>query len=149
MRKSIIIMLLLSIQFFCFAPGLNVCFIPSAEPLKKEYSYTEKLQAIIWCESSDGANRYNPGETEAVGLLQIHPIMVRDVNRILGFEKYQLSDRLSDKKSIEMFEVFQRHYNPSMNFERMAKTWCGGPSGMKKSSTLSYYNKALKLLNNG
>jgi hypothetical protein len=145
--KTTLIILFLSIQFYCFAPGLNIIFIPSSEPIKKVYSYTEKLQAIIYTETSGGANRYNPGETQAVGILQIHPIMVQDINRILGFEKYQLSDRLSDKKSIEMFEVFQSHYNPTMNFEKMAKTWCGGPKGMKKAGTLNYYQKALNQLN--
>jgi hypothetical protein len=144
--KTTLIILFLSIQFTCFAPGLNVYFIPSAEPLKKEYSFTEKLQAIIYVESSSGENKYNPGEVDAVGLLQIHPVMVDDVNRILGFKKYQYSDRLSDKKSIEMFNIFQRHYNKTMDFEAMARNWCGGPSGMKKASTVNYYQNALKYL---
>jgi hypothetical protein len=145
--KATLIILLLSIQFTCFAPGLNIIFIPSSEPIKKVYSDTEKLQAIFWVESTNGLHKYNPGETDAVGILQIRPIMVKEVNRILGYEKYQLSDRHSDKCSVEMFNVFQHHWNPSGNFEVMARIWNGGNRGMQKTSTLEYYQMALNQLN--
>jgi hypothetical protein len=141
-----ILIILFFIPLSCFAPGFETIFIPVSEPILRTYSDTEKLQAIIFVESSNGENRYNPGETEAVGLLQIHPIMVRDVNRIVGYEKYQLSDRLSDKASIEMFQIFQRHYNPSGNFEIMARIWNGGPRGTQKASTVNYLKMALNQL---
>jgi hypothetical protein len=145
MKKLLIITLLFQ-SLACFAPGLNSIFIPSPDPITRVCTYTEKLQAIIWCESKDGENRYNPNETEAVGILQIWPVMVAEVNRILGYKKYQLSDRLSDKKSIEMFEIYQQHYNPSMNFEIMTRIWCSGPDGMEESNSIKYYKLALSQL---
>jgi hypothetical protein len=142
MRKSIIGILFIFQSLILFAPGLKTVYISMPEPEVKIYTDIEKLQAIIYVETTEGENRYNPNEPEAVGLLQIWPIMIDDVNRILGYQKYQLSDRLSDKKSIEIFWIFQNHYNPSHNFEAMARTWNSGPDGMRETNSLNYYELA-------
>jgi hypothetical protein len=144
--KNLLITLLLFQFMVCFAPEMKILILFS-EPIKREFTLTEKIQAILDVESSNGMNTYNPGEVEAVGILQIHPIMVREINRILGYEKYQLSDRESDKKSIEMFLIYQNHYNPTMDFETMARSWVAGPKGMKKVCSLNYYNIAINKLN--
>ena len=144
--KTLIIILFLFCTLRVLAPGFGTIYISMSEPVKRVYTQTEKLQAIIWVETSGGNSRYNPGETESVGLLQIRPIMIKEVNRILGYNKYQLSDRLSDKKSIEIFTIYQQKFNPEMNFEKMCRLWNGGRSGMQKTSTLKYYNNALKYL---
>jgi hypothetical protein len=144
-----LLIILFFIPLSCFAPGSGNIFIAMPEPILRTYSDTEKLQAIIYTETSGGLSRYNPGETESVGLLQIRPIMIREVNQILGYNKYQLSDRLSDKKSIEIFMTYQHKFNPTGNFEKMCRLWNGGRSGMKKASTLKYYQNALKILHNG
>jgi hypothetical protein len=144
-----LLIILFFIPLYCFAPGFTTVFIAMPEPILRVYSDTEKLQAIIYAETSGGLSRYNPGETESVGLLQIRPIMIREVNQILGYNKYQLSDRLSDKKSIEIFMTYQHEFNPTMDFEKMCRLWNGGRSGMKKASTLNYYQNALKILHNG
>ena len=49
---------------------------------------------------------------KAVGILQIHPIMVKDVNRILGEDRYSLADRRDVRKSVEVFCVYCLHYWP-------------------------------------
>jgi hypothetical protein len=139
-----LLIILFFIPLSCFAPGLNEINIPVPEPFLRTYSDTEKLQAIIFVESSNGENRYNPGETEAVGLLQIHPVMVDECNRIAGYQKYQYSDRNSDKMSVAMFWEYQNYWNPDHNFANMAMDWVGGPAGHKKTSTLKY----LQLANN-
>jgi len=144
--KTLIIILFLFCSLRLFAPGLNIIYLKAPEPITKVYSMTEKLQAIIYCETSGGLSRYNPGETESVGLLQIRPVMVREVNRILGYQKYQLSDRLNDRKAVEMFNIFQQKHNPEMDFEKMCRLWNGGGKGMQKTSTLKYYQTALKYL---
>lgn len=97
------------------------------------------LQAIIFIESgNDGKNAYNKYEPEAKGLLCIFPIVVEDVNRILKEDRYILEDRLDDEKSIEMFWIYQRYYNPEMDFEKMCRIWCGGPDGYLQDCTLEY-----------
>lgn len=143
--KKLLIIPLLILQLTCFAPGYLTLVIPAMEPIRKTYTLTEKLQAIITTESRNGVN--NPNEIDAVGILQIYPIMVTEVNQILGYHKFQLSDRLSDSKSIQIFMVFQKKFNKTMDFEIMARLWAGGARGMKKSCTLKYYSRALKNLN--
>lgn len=104
--------------------------------------------AIIQVESVGNDSAYNKSE-DAVGCLQIRPIMVREVNRLLKRRKdttrYTLNNRWNRQKSIEMFLVFTKNI-PTL--EAKVRCWNGGPSGMKKSATIKYWNKVkLKLKN--
>ena len=76
-----------------------------------------------------------------IGILQIRPIMVYEVNRILGCNKYKLKDRFNPIKSIEMFKVYTNHHTPDWNLELVARRWNGGYNGELKLSTLNYYLK--------
>jgi hypothetical protein len=87
---------------------------------------------------------------EAVGALQIRPIMVREVNRILKIQKsgkrYTLKDRYDRQKTIEMFYVWKNFHHKDSDFETIARNWNGGPKGYKNSRTLKYWNKVQKEL---
>lgn len=102
------------------------------------------IEAIIYVESRGDVNAYNAKEN-AVGCLQIRPIMLREVNRLLGYNKYQLVDRLNKVKSIEMFNVIKEHTTNPTN-EKLARNWNGGWNGYKKQSTLKYWHKVKKQL---
>jgi len=102
------------------------------------------IDAIIHVESRGDINAHNVSE-DAVGVLQIRPIMVKEVNRVLGFDKYTLQDRWDKQKSIEMFNVI-RHNTPNPTNEKIARNWNGGPNGYKKNSTLKYWQKVKKQL---
>jgi hypothetical protein len=97
------------------------------------------IDAIIHVESRGDSMAYNAGE-DAVGVLQIRPIMMREVNRLLKENKYTLADRWSKSKSIEMFNVIKDHTTNPTN-ERLARNWNGGWNGYKKKSTLKYWQK--------
>tara|TARA_R110001592_G_scaffold293612_1_gene563244 strand:- start:466 stop:873 length:408 start_codon:yes stop_codon:yes gene_type:complete len=97
------------------------------------------IDAIIHVESRGDSMAYNAGE-DAVGVLQIRPIMMREVNRLLQENKYTLADRWSKSKSIEMFNVIKDHTTNPTN-ERLARNWNGGWNGYKKKSTLKYWQK--------
>ena len=97
------------------------------------------IDAIIHVESRGDSMAYNAGE-DAVGVLQIRPIMMREVNRLLQENKYTLADRWSKSKSIEMFNVIKQHTTNPTN-EILARNWNGGWNGYKKKSTLKYWNK--------
>ena len=102
------------------------------------------IEAIIYVESRGDVNAYNAKEN-AVGCLQIRPIMLREVNRLLGYNKYKLADRWNKVKSIEMFNVIKEHTtNPTD--EKLARNWNGGWNGYKKQSTLKYWQKVKKQL---
>ena len=87
---------------------------------------------------------------EAVGVLQIRPVMVREINRQLkrnGMEpRFTLNDRFSREKSIEMFNVYVALLHPTDSDEVIARNWNGGPRGYKKKSTLKYWAKVQKEL---
>lgn len=84
-----------------------------------------------------------------VGYLQISPILVKQVNLILGKEHYSLKDRYSREKSIEMFIIFQEHFNQEGNIEKAIRLWnSGDPHCMrnKTAKVTTYYNKVKKHL---
>ena len=101
------------------------------------------LNAIIDIESGNNDSAYHAGE-DAVGCLQIRPCMVFDVNRILKKQnktiQYTLTDRWNRDKSIEMFYVYCNYYNLTTP-EAMARSWNGGPRGVNKTTTVSYWKK--------
>ncbi len=105
------------------------------------------LDAMIQVESRGNDSAYAKSEN-AVGCLQIRPVMVREVNRFLkklGKEKrYTLEDRWSRDKSLEMFNIWYRYRHDDSSLEVIARSWNGGPRGPKKKSTLYYWSKVQK-----
>jgi len=107
----------------------------------------ELISAIIHIEST--GNPKAVGDTHldlpSIGCMQIRPIMVREVNRILkksGKEKrYKLKDRFNRNSSIEMFNVWADAYHIQSSFEKMARNWNGGPKGYTRKKTIKYWAK--------
>ena len=87
----------------------------------------------------------------SVGVLQIRPIMVREVNRICkkkGLkERFILKDRFDREKSIHMFMIWKEYYHKDNNFEAIARSWNGGPRWRKIKRTEHYWAKVEKQLN--
>ena len=108
------------------------------------------LDALIQVESR-GDSLIIGDNGKAVGVLQIHPITVRDVNRILEKRgdtiRYTYNDRTSQKKSIEMFYIWKSYYHLESDFETIARCWNGGPKGMNKPMTEYYWSKVEDELN--
>jgi len=115
---------------------------------------SDLVTALIFVESrgNDSAigDRHLVGN-EAVGALQIRPIMVREVNRILKIQKndkrFTLKDRFEREKSIEMFYVWKNHHHKDSEPEVIARNWNGGPKGYKINRTVKYWNKVEQQLN--
>lgn len=97
------------------------------------------VDAIIQVESRGNDSAFNAAEN-AAGCLQIRPIMVREVNRLIGWEVYNLEDRWDREKSIEMFEVIKNHVEDPTG-EKIARIWNGGWQGHTKASTIPYWEK--------
>ena len=102
------------------------------------------IMAIIQVESGGDTLAHNIKE-DAAGVLQIRPIMVAEVNRLIGKDSFTLNDRWSVQKSIAMFNVIRSHTQDPTN-EKLARNWNGGWQGYKKKSTIKYWNKVKKLL---
>lgn len=77
------------------------------------------IQALIIVESE--GNPLATGKTNDVGILQITPVYIAEVNRILGKHIYTLEHRTDIEKSIEMFEIYQSHHNPHKDIVRAIK----------------------------
>jgi len=104
------------------------------------------IESLIYVETTNGKNLFNEKEL-AIGHLQIRPVMIDDINRIVGYEKYKHEDAWNKKKSIEMFWIYQNYYNPELNLEIAARIWNGGPAGHQYTATLHYWNKVKNKLN--
>ena len=109
---------------------------------------TDLINALINVESrgNDSAvgDKHLVGN-EAIGALQIRPIMVREVNRILKIKKsdkrFKMSDRWDREKTIEMFLIWKNFHHSNDNFETVARNWNGGPRGFKNPRTEKYWTK--------
>ena len=121
-----------------------------------DYTYSKWdtfVDAVIYVESR-GNDSAVGDNGKAVGCLQMHPIMVREVNRILTKydvpTTYTLEDRYSRDKSIEMFNIISEEYYCCEDYtftdyvEIVARRWNGGPRGDKKRSTIKYWNNVQK-----
>ena len=101
------------------------------------------VDAMIQVESRGDDSAYCASEN-AAGCLQIRPIMVDEVNRILrrrGLDStYTLQDRWSRDRSLEMLSIYSKHYGIE-DFEGIARCWNGGPKGMTYATTKGYWNK--------
>ena len=104
------------------------------------------LSAIIHVESNNNDSAYRANE-DAVGCLQIRKCMVNDVNRILkrqkSYTRFTYNDRWLRHKSIKMFDIYCKHYGLT-TAEEIARCWNGGPRGMNKPLTATYWRKVQK-----
>jgi soluble lytic murein transglycosylase-like protein len=119
-------------SFFCTA---SMWYDKVEEPIIED----KLIAAIIQVESGGDTLAYNCKE-DAVGCLQIRPIMVREINRLLGKDSFTLSDRWSKAKSIQMFNILRSHLKGASN-EKIARVWNGGYNGHNKQGTLKYWQK--------
>jgi len=102
-------------------------------------------KAITFVESGNDPFAYN-AEEDAAGIAQIRPILVKDVNRILGHKRFSLRDRYDVSKARAMFDIYQHHYCRSGTIQEMARSWCSGPRGMSKDCSLPYWRKVQKAM---
>lgn len=120
----IFVIVLTSIFLFRKSSPVKVATKPVAKPVitksLEEINWEKLTNSIIFIESTNNDSAINIGN--CVGCLQISPIYVKEVNRILKikhFNKtYKLSDRYNRIKSIEMFNIVQDYRNPKHNFHR-------------------------------
>ena len=105
---------------FGYGHGRNAAIAEFAESTEMEKSDTlsdyQKLQlAIIYTESE--GNPLAIGKNQDLGCMQITPIYVEEVNRILKDTIYHHTDAFCPKKSLEMFSVVQDYHNPNHDID--------------------------------
>ena len=124
---------------------------PQPKRVIHQKNITTLVDALIMVESNGNPNAYCKKE-KAVGCLQIRPIMLREVNRILRKQKstkrFSLEDRWDCGLSEEMFYIWRNYHHEDSSDEVIARNWNGGPRGYKKQSTTHYWQKVQKLWEN-
>jgi len=99
-------------------------------------------------ESGGDPDAYKADE-DAVGILQIRRVMVRDVNEILKSQglaamSFDYEDRCSPNASMTMARIYLRHYEKFSDgaapeqwyVEYCSRIWQGGPDGYREPETI-------------
>lgn len=58
------------------------------------------------------------GKANDLGILQITPIFVDEVNRLVGKDQFSHQDALSPEKSLQMLAIYQEHKNPTHDTDK-------------------------------
>ena len=58
------------------------------------------------------------GKDNDLGILQITPIFVDEVNRLVGKDQFSHQDALSPEKSLQMLAIYQEHKNPTHDTDK-------------------------------
>lgn len=90
----------------------------------KTYHKNRLIKAMVIAESGGRWDAYNAKEN-AVGVMQLRPVMVKHINKISD-SNYTLDDRLDSLKSVEMFNKLMALRNPSYNFDIACELWNSG-----------------------
>jgi hypothetical protein len=102
-------------------------------------SLSNLISALIVVESS--GNDLAIGDNgRAVGPLQIHRGVVLDVNRFTG-SHYQHQNMTNRAQARAVCGIYLQHYGKGKTTEQMARIWNGGPTGHRKSATITYWRK--------
>ncbi|MFA5381946.1 MAG: transglycosylase SLT domain-containing protein [Candidatus Micrarchaeia archaeon] len=123
---------------------LGVSMAGQAKDNGKAVNVERLLDAIAQVESGSRADAVGDSGN-AVGILQIWPIMVKDVNRISG-KDFTLKDRCNKQKSYEMCRIYLNHYCKGMSDFNKSRCWNGGCYGHKKKATIPYAKKVMKAM---
>lgn len=132
--------LLCALSFFCGTKSVpkEKEIVNQTVVLKDTVNWNAFISALSFVESGNSPTKI--GSKNDVGILQITPIMVREANRILGKDKYKLSDRTDIDKSVELFNVVQSYHNPNKDMNLALKIW-------NSKAPLSYHNKVINKYN--
>ena len=124
--------------------------VKAEEPeISEDQSWDMFIEAVIWKESR--GNKMAVGDSgKAVGVLQIHPIMVREANRILKMKNgsgvsYTYDDRYSREKSIEMFKIVQDYYNSGHDFDLALQVWNKNHPESYRTQIMNKYTELMSI----
>ena len=94
-----------------------------ADSPKTDYADTQHLSeweiaqlALILTESQ--MDSLAVGKANDLGILQITPIFVDEVNRLVGKNQFSHQDALSPTKSLQMLAIYQEHKNPTHDTDK-------------------------------
>jgi hypothetical protein len=103
------------------------------------------IEALILVESGGNPAAVNGN---AVGVLQIMPAVVHELNRVAGWDIYKLEDRLNEVASRRMARTYLLAKGGlDLNIRGLALLWKLGPDGMYRHVSRSDENYADRVAN--
>lgn len=78
-----------------------------------------------------------------VGCLQLSEIMVREANRIVGFDCFNYDDRYDRQGSYAIFKIVQEHHNRNLEIDRAIDIWNPGCGRHYRESVKKYFRHNL------
>jgi hypothetical protein len=109
------------------------------------------ISALMMVESSGGLDKRDGDGGRAIGPLQIHAVVVADVNRIAG-TSYTHEQARQPAVARRICVIYLNHYatpariGRAVTDEHRARIWNGGPRGWQKPATLKYWTKVRRHL---
>lgn len=89
---------------------------PKVEPMTELSEWETTQLALILTESQ--MDSLAVGKSNDLGILQITPIFVDEVNRLVGKDTFTHQDALSPTKSLQMLAIYQEHKNPTYDTDK-------------------------------
>lgn len=89
---------------------------PKVEPMPDLSEWETTQLALILTESQ--MDSLAVGKANDLGILQITPIFVDEVNRLVGKDQFTHQDALSPEKSLQMLAIYQEHKNPTHDTDK-------------------------------
>lgn len=89
---------------------------PKVEPMPDLSEWETTQLALILTESQ--MDSLAVGKANDLGILQITPIFVDEVNRLVGKDQFSHQDALSPEKSLQMLAIYQEHKNPTHDTDK-------------------------------
>lgn len=113
------------------------------------HGYDDIDKVIKIFEHIESRHNENARNGKYVGTLQISPIMVREANRINGYEKYTLSDRNDSLMSANMFKDVMEYHNGKKSLTKAIRIWTGGNDSEYQNRVFDMFmkNECKKCLN--
>lgn len=125
----------------------QLAYCPESQPDRRWADYYQhkinesrqiRLHRLFWAfvqvESSGYFLAFNEKEN-AGGLLQIRPVMIKEVNNIQDSLKFEISDRWRMERARKIFEIVMLSKNPELDIIKACRIW----NGLK--TTEKYMNK--------
>ena len=108
---------IIALGFIIGAKAFKADSAPAQTSVSTDLSEWETTQlALILTESQ--MDSLAVGKDNDLGILQITPIFVDEVNRLVGKDIFTHQDALSPEKSLQMLAIYQEHKNPSHDTDK-------------------------------
>lgn len=91
-------------------------YSPKVESMPDLSEWETTQLALILTESQ--MDSLAVGKANDLGILQITPIFVDEVNRLVGKDLFTHQDALSPEKSLQMLAIYQEHKNPTHDTDK-------------------------------